>query len=86
MKLVLLVDKRDEQLHVPLNFFSDNEFIQYNRTNNILEGLLAGISIFILLFTLFLYLNIRERLYVYYTLYVLMVAAFIPTIPLLPIS
>jgi two-component system, sensor histidine kinase LadS len=79
MKLVLLVDKRDEQLHVPLNFFSDNEFIQYNRTNNILEGLLAGISIFILLFTLFLYLNIRERLYVYYTLYVLMVAAYIIT-------
>lgn len=79
LRLVLLVDKRNEQLHVPLNFFTGNAFIQYNRTNNMLEGLLLGISIFILLFTLFLYLIIRERLYVYYTLYVLMVAAYILT-------
>jgi two-component system, sensor histidine kinase LadS len=79
LRLVLLIDKRNEQLHVPLNFFTGNEFIQYNRTNNILEGLLLGISIFILLFTLFLYLNIKERLYVYYTLYVLMVAGYILT-------
>ena len=79
LRLVLLIDKRNEQLHVPLNFFTGNAFIQYNRTNNMLEGLLAGISIFILLFTLFLYLNIKERLYVYYTLYVLMVAGYILT-------
>lgn len=78
-RLVLLIDKRNEQLHVPLNFFTDDRFIQYNRTNNMLEGLLAGISVFILLFTLFLYFNIREKLYVYYTLYVLMVAGYIFT-------
>lgn len=78
-RLVLLVDKRNEQLHLPLNFFSDHRFIQYNRINNTIEGLLAGISVFILLFTVFLYFNIRERLYVYYTLYVLMVAGYIVT-------
>ena len=78
-RLVLLIDKRNEQLHVPLKFFTDDRFIPYNRTNNMLEGLLAGISVFILLFTLFLYFNIREKLYIYYTLYVLMVAGYIFT-------
>ncbi|HYK55396.1 MAG TPA: 7TM diverse intracellular signaling domain-containing protein, partial [Flavisolibacter sp.] len=78
-RLVLLIDKRNEQLHVPLNFFTDDRFISYNRTNNMLEGLLAGISVFILLFTLFLYFNMREKLYIYYTLYVLMVAGYIFT-------
>jgi signal transduction histidine kinase len=78
-QLLLLIDKRNEQLHLPLNFFTDDAFMAYNRQNNMLQGLLVGISVFILLFTLFLYFNIRERLYVYYTLYVLMVAGYIFT-------
>jgi two-component system, sensor histidine kinase LadS len=79
LQLLLLVDKRNEQLHLPLNFFTDDEFMVYNRQNNLLQGLLVGISIFILLFTLFLYFNMRDRLYVYYSLYVLMVAGYIFT-------
>ncbi|HJW15881.1 MAG TPA: 7TM diverse intracellular signaling domain-containing protein [Flavisolibacter sp.] len=79
LQLLLLVDKRNEQLHLPLNFFTDDEFMIYNRQNNMLQGLLVGISVFILLFTLFLYFNMRDRLYVYYTLYVLMVAGYIFT-------
>jgi two-component system, sensor histidine kinase LadS len=79
LQLVLLIDKRNEQLHLPLNFFTDDEFMIYNRQNNMLQGLLVGISVFILLFTLFLYFNMREKLYVYYTLYVLMVAGYIFT-------
>jgi signal transduction histidine kinase len=79
LRLLLVIDKRNEQLHVPLKFFSESQYMQYNRFNNMLEGLLAGISFFILLFTLFLYFNIRDRIYVYYTLYVLMVAGYIFT-------
>jgi two-component system, sensor histidine kinase LadS len=79
LHLLLLVDKRNEQLHLPLNFFTDDAFMVYNRHSNMLQGLLVGISVFILLFTLFLYFNIRDRLYIYYSLYVLMVAGYIFT-------
>lgn len=76
-KLVLLIDKRNEQLHLPVYFFSANSFIRHNQTNNMFTGLITGISIFILLFTLFLYLNIREKLYIFYGFYVLLVAGYI---------
>jgi two-component system, sensor histidine kinase LadS len=76
-KLVLLADKRNEQLHLPVYFFSANNFVRYNRNNNLVVGLITGISIFVLLFTLFLYFNMREKLYVFYALYVLMVAGYI---------
>jgi signal transduction histidine kinase len=77
LQLVLLVDKRNEQLHLPLNFYNDYEFIKYQRNSNLIAGLFIGVLVFILLFTLFLYFNIREKLYVYYTLYVLMITGYI---------
>lgn len=75
--LLLRVDKRNEQLNLPVYFFSENSFIKHNRENNIIIGLLTGIGFFILLFTLFLYLNMRERVYVYYALYVLVITFYI---------
>lgn len=77
LQLVLLVDKRNEQLHLPLNFYNDYGFIKYQRNSNLMAGLFIGVLVFILLFTLFLYFNIREKLYVYYALYVLMVTGYI---------
>lgn len=77
LQLVLMVDKRNEQLHLPLNFYNDKGFLSHQRNNNLLAGLFVGILIFILLFTFFLYFNIRERLYIYYALYVLMITGYI---------
>lgn len=77
LQLVLLIDKRYEQLHLPLNFYNEYGFIKYQRNANLLAGLFIGVLVFILLFTLFLYFNIREKLYVYYALYVLMVTGYI---------
>ncbi|HEX6334669.1 MAG TPA: 7TM diverse intracellular signaling domain-containing protein, partial [Flavisolibacter sp.] len=77
LRLVLMIDKRNEQLHVPVKFLGEDQFLKDNRVGNVLAGLMTGISIFILLFTLFLYFNIREKLYIYYALYVLMVAGYI---------
>lgn len=77
LRLVLMIDKRNEQLHLPLNFFTDKTFIDYQRDNSLMAGLFVGISVFILLFTIFLYFNIREPLYIYYALYVLMVGGYI---------
>lgn len=79
VKLLLMIDKRNEQLHLPLNFFNDEDYIVYNRNNNLISGFMVGIAIFILLFTVFLYFNIRERLYVYYALYVFMIGGYIFT-------
>jgi signal transduction histidine kinase len=71
LSLLLLIDKRNEQLNIPIHALSVNGLSEYNRKKNLLAGLITGLSLFLFLFSLFLYYNMREQLYVYYGLYIL---------------
>jgi signal transduction histidine kinase len=73
--IVLLIDKRNEQVNIPIHALTEVGSLSYNRKKNIIVGLITGLSLFLFLFNLFLYYNMRERLYVFYGLYIL--AAFI---------
>lgn len=72
MSLLLLVDKRNEMVHIPIHFMDDNGFVDYSRKKNLLSGFITGLCVFLLLFNIFLYFQMRERLYVFYGLYILM--------------
>lgn len=77
LSLLLLIDKRNEQLNIPIHALSVNGLSEYNRKKNLLAGLITGLSLFLFLFSLFLYYNMREQLYVFYSLYILTAFAYI---------
>lgn len=70
---LILIDKRNQQLNIPIHFLSENGFLDYNQKKNLLAGLITGLSLFLLLFNFFLFFHTRESLYVYYGLYIFMV-------------
>jgi signal transduction histidine kinase len=74
---VFLIDKRNEQLNIPIHFVTENGFASYNRRKNLLAGLITGMGSFLFLFSFFLFYAMREKLYVYYALYILMVFFYI---------
>jgi len=77
LTFVFLIDKRNEQLNIPIHFVTENGFASYNRRKNLLAGLITGMGSFLFLFSFFLFYAMREKLYVYYALYILMVFFYI---------
>ncbi len=77
LTFLFLIDKRNEQLNIPVHFVTDNGFASYNRRKNLLAGLITGMGLFLFLFSFFLFYTMREKLYVYYALYILMVFFYI---------
>ena len=77
LSFLFLIDKRNEQLNIPVHFVTENGFASYNRRKNLLAGLMTGMGLFLFLFSFFLFYSMRERLYVYYSLYILMVFFYI---------
>ncbi|MEJ8817294.1 sensor histidine kinase [Lacibacter sp. H407] len=77
LSFLFLIDKRNEQLNIPVHFVTENGFTSYNLRKNLLAGLMTGMGLFLFLFSFFLYYTMRERLYVYYSLYILMVFFYI---------
>lgn len=75
--ILLLIDKRNEQLNIPVHFFTEDGFLIYNRTKNLLTGLIMGIGLFLILFSFFLYVQMKERLYIYYAIYIALVFFYI---------
>jgi two-component system, sensor histidine kinase LadS len=77
LSILLLIDKRNEQLNIPIHGMSEKGISDYNRKKNLLAGLITGLSMFLFLFSLFLYYNMREKLYVFYGLYIVAAFAYI---------
>ncbi|WP_162944980.1 sensor histidine kinase [Flavisolibacter nicotianae] len=75
--VLILADKRLEQLTVPIQFFSEDGFMEYTADKNMLAGLIFGLSIFLFVFNLFLFWQMREQLFVFYGLYILMIVLYI---------
>ena len=69
---VIIADKRNELLAIPFHFLTRDGFLNYDRKKNLATGLVVGLSIFLICFNLFLFVQMRERLYVFYGLYILM--------------
>lgn len=74
---LLLIDKRNEQLNIPVHFLTNDGFIHFNRIKNFIAGLMMGVALFLILFSIFLFYQMRERLYIYYALYIALVFFYI---------
>lgn len=70
-ELLILMDKRYEPLYLSLYFENHSVLLKQTISDSIAVALITGIALFVLLFTLFLYINLKERLFVYYAFYVL---------------
>ncbi len=77
LSFLLLIDKRNEQLNIPVHLLTENGFLNYNFKKNLLAGVITGLGLFLFLFSFFLFYNMRERLYIYYGLYIFMVFFYI---------
>jgi two-component system, sensor histidine kinase LadS len=70
--MVLMIDKRNELIHIPIHVLSDMGLLYYTQVKNWTAGLFIGISFFLFLFNVFLYLNMRDRLYFFYGIYIVL--------------
>ena len=77
ISVLLLIDKRNEQLNIPIHFLSAEGFTKYNRFKNLITGLMMGIGFFLILFSLFLFYQMREWLYIFYAIYIALVFFYI---------
>lgn len=70
--ILIMADKRNELINIPIYLLSQSSLIHYIRIKNWTAGLFIGISFFLFLFNLFLYINMRDRLYIYYGIYIVL--------------
>lgn len=75
--LILLIDKRNEQLLASIHFLTKSEMQSWTNAFSQLFGWLAGIIGAVFLINLFIAFQTREKIYVYYTLFLLFVAIYI---------
>lgn len=66
----LKVDKRKESLQAPMRIISYRDLAETNMNANLINGLLSGIIIMMIFFSLVLWISTRKRLYLYYGLYI----------------
>ena len=70
ISLLLLIDKRNEQLNIPIHLLTEEGFIKHNQQDDLLAGIITGIGVLLFILNLFLYFKMKERLYIFYGLYV----------------
>jgi len=68
---LLRVDKHGESLQLEAHILSNELFFQKTMNENLITGLLWGIILLVLVFGCFLYITVREKLYLYYVLYII---------------
>lgn len=77
ISIIILLDKRNEIINIPIHLLNDEGLIKNIQTKNIIGGLFIGLSLFLFLFNLFLFFNLRDRLYIFYGLYIIVALYYI---------
>jgi signal transduction histidine kinase len=74
-RIYLRVKRSEGTLKIPLVLWGENNFLTYNYHEYFKYGFFAGLILFISLFCLIIYFNIKDKKYLYYALYCLSVLA-----------
>lgn len=74
---LIKVDKHDESLQLDVHIFSSKDLYQKLAGENLITGILWGIILIVLLFVCFMFITIREELYLHYLLYILITSLWI---------
>lgn len=68
---LVMVDKHNESLQLRVEILSDDHFFQRTSNESLITGILSGITVLLILFGCFLFITVKEKLYLYYVLYIL---------------
>lgn len=68
---LLRVDKNGESLQLYAEILPNEIFYQKSMNENLITGVLWGIIVLVLIFGCFLYITVKEKLYLYYVLYII---------------
>lgn len=68
--------KNTEAMELPLRLFEYNEFTAEDNQRSVIDGIFYGLLIIMAAYNLVLYLNIRDRSYLYYVMYVICMLLF----------
>lgn len=63
-------------LKFPIMFWEENELLEQLSTNKLIWGIYMGFIILISLYNIFLWITIKEVVYIYYSIYILLFGAF----------
>lgn len=69
--LIIASDKRYTKLELPIDFCATPLFLQQQATQKLLNGIFLGLCIFLLAFNTYFLFAIRERLFLWYSIYLL---------------
>ena len=76
---IIATDKRYTKLDLPIFFSSENYYIQRAETKKLVIGIFLGLGFFLLLFNFYLLVSIKQKLYLWYSLYLLLVIGYVCT-------
>jgi signal transduction histidine kinase len=68
---IVALDKRFTKMELPIYLCSEDYFLYQYFTNHFLIYILIGLFIFILILNFYLFISIREQLYLWYSIYML---------------
>jgi len=76
---VIATDKRYTKLDLPVHFYSEAQYLKESQTRNLITGLAIGILLFALIFNFYLYITMQVSLYLWYSLYLVMIIFYLGT-------
>lgn len=68
---LIKIDKRAESLQLNVQILTSEQLFQKSTRENLITGILWGIIILVIVFVCFMYITVREKLYLHYLLYLL---------------
>ncbi len=71
---LIKVDKHNESLQLDVQILPSRELYQKAAKENLITGILWGIILLVLVFVCFMFITIRENLYLHYLLYILIIS------------
>lgn len=74
---LIKIDKRSESLQLNAQILTAEQLFQKSTKENLIAGILWGIIILVIIFVCFMYITVRDNLYLYYLLYLLVASLWI---------
>lgn len=77
--IVLVTDKKYTRLDVPVQFYSAEYYVAYIQKQNLLMGIFLGLGLFLFVFNTYLFISLKQSLYMWYSIYLLTVITYVCT-------
>lgn len=74
--IVVVSDKKYTRLDVPIHFYSNNFYLTYTQKQNLIMGLFLGLGLFLFVFNTYLFVSLKQSLYMWYSIYLLIIIVY----------